>query len=73
MSMRDHYLTRAAELHARACDESDESRRREYAYLARQVFASSEGSPEQDLLSTHPARTNPVEVTDPSSAEYLSS
>jgi len=38
MSMREHYLTRAAELHARACNEPDESTRREYANLARQFL-----------------------------------
>ena len=38
MSMRDHYLTRAAELHARTFNESDESKRREYANLAKQFL-----------------------------------
>src|SRR5262245_27031144 len=38
MSMRDQYLTRAAELHARARNESDEMARREYENLARQFL-----------------------------------
>jgi hypothetical protein len=42
MSMRDHYVTRAAELHARAFHESDESKRREYANLARQFLRLAE-------------------------------
>ena len=42
MSMRDHYLTRAAELHARARIESNEMDRREYENLARQFLRLAE-------------------------------
>jgi len=56
MSMRDRYLTRAAELHARACNESDESRRREYANLARQ-FLRLANDP-QNKTSVDPPRSD---------------
>jgi hypothetical protein len=42
MSMRDHYLTKAAELHARARNESDEMTRREYENLAKQFLRLAE-------------------------------
>ena len=42
MSMRYHYLTRAAELHARARMESNEMDRREYENLARQFLRLAE-------------------------------
>jgi hypothetical protein len=38
MSMRDHYLTRAAEFHARSRNEYDGKARREYEDLARQYL-----------------------------------
>ena len=42
MSMRDHYRTRAAEFHARAQNESDETVRREYKNLAKQFLHLAE-------------------------------
>ena len=42
MSMRYHYLTRAAELQARARMESNEMDRREYENLARQFLRLAE-------------------------------
>jgi hypothetical protein len=38
MSMRDHYLTRAAEFHARSRNEYDGKARHEYENLARQYL-----------------------------------
>ena len=38
MSMRDHYLTRAAEFHARSRNEYEEKARHEYENLARQYL-----------------------------------
>ena len=54
MSMRDHYVTRAAELHARAFHESDESKRREYANLARQFLRLADEP--QNKTSVDPPR-----------------
>jgi len=56
MSMRDHYVTRAAELHARAFHESDESKRREYANLARQFLRLADEP--QNKTSVDPPRLN---------------
>ncbi|MGA7535050.1 MAG: hypothetical protein WBW27_24525, partial [Pseudolabrys sp.] len=38
ISMRDHYLTRAAEFHARSRNEYEEKARHEYENLARQYL-----------------------------------
>jgi len=42
VSLREHYLTRAAELHARARSESDEMAQREYENLAKQFLRLAE-------------------------------
>ena len=42
MSMRDHYLTRAGEFHARARNEYDGQTRYEYETLARQYLRLAE-------------------------------
>jgi len=47
MSMRDHYLTRAAEFQARARNEPDELKRREYEILARQFLHLAEEASRQ--------------------------
>ena len=48
MSMRYHYLTRAAELQARARVESNEMDRREYENLARQFLRLAEQAGRND-------------------------
>src|SRR5262249_34854348 len=42
VNMRDRYLTRAAELHARSRNESDQKMRRDYETLARQFLRLAE-------------------------------
>ena len=50
MSMRDQYLTRAAEFHARARNEYDGTVRHEYENLARQYLRLAEQAERNEFV-----------------------
>ena len=50
MSMRDHYLTRAAEFHVRARNEYDGNARHEYENLAKQYLRLAEQAKRNEFL-----------------------
>jgi hypothetical protein len=54
MSMRDHYLTRSAEFHARARIEYDGKARHDYENLARQYLRLAEQAERNEFVDLEP-------------------